>query len=133
MKKEQKELEAVEREEEERRSAAQVKKETDLRFRERARRQKKKLEDYYASLRKKAQMELYGNSNDSPLGSNTYMSPYMMEHDADSNSSDSDEEAEERRMPRSDTSPTRRDKFNSAAKVGGDGETLTELSIPPVA
>ena len=80
MKKEQKELEAVEKEEEERRSAAEAKKETELRFRERVRRQKKKLEAYYASLREKAEMELYGSPNDSPLPTNASMSAYM-EHD----------------------------------------------------
>ncbi len=48
--KEQNELAVMEREEEERRRAEQTRKETDMRFRERAARQKKKLEAYYASL-----------------------------------------------------------------------------------
>jgi len=52
IRKEQKELAAMEREENERRRAEDVRKETDERFRERARRQKKKLEAYYTGLRK---------------------------------------------------------------------------------
>lgn len=51
MRKEQKELAAVDREENERRQAEDARKETDMRFRERARRQKKKLEAYYTGLR----------------------------------------------------------------------------------
>jgi len=51
IRKEQKELAAMEREENERRRAEEARKETDERFRERARRQKKKLEAYYTGLR----------------------------------------------------------------------------------
>lgn len=51
IRKEQKELAAMEREENERRRAEDARKETDERFRERARRQKKKLEAYYTGLR----------------------------------------------------------------------------------
>ena len=50
IRKEQVELEAMEREEAGRRLAEQARREADLRFREHARRQKKKLEAYYAGL-----------------------------------------------------------------------------------
>lgn len=50
IRKEQLELEAMEREEAGRRLAEQARRDADLRFREHARRQKKKLETYYADL-----------------------------------------------------------------------------------
>jgi hypothetical protein len=52
IRKEQLELEAMEREETERRLAEQARRDADLRFREHARRQKKKLEAYYSDLRR---------------------------------------------------------------------------------
>ena len=54
VRKEQRELEAMEREEAERRLLLQAHRDADLRFREHARKQKKKLEAYYANLREEA-------------------------------------------------------------------------------
>ena len=57
LKKEQKELEALQREEEERQASEAAKLERDAKFRERAARQKKKLQAYYASLKRQADIE----------------------------------------------------------------------------
>lgn len=57
VRKEQKELAAMEREENERRRAEDARKEMDQRFRERARRQKKKLEAYYIGLSESVDVE----------------------------------------------------------------------------
>jgi len=66
IKKEQKELEALQREESERLALEAAKKERDAKFRERAMRQKRKLHAYYASLKSQAFSEQKYSSNELP-------------------------------------------------------------------
>lgn len=77
--KEQRELEAAEREEAARQAEEEAQKQRDAKFRDRAAKQKKKLEKYYAALRDKATAELYGEQqppaqHDMPGGHSTITS-----------------------------------------------------------
>ena len=57
MKKEQRELETLEKEDEARRAGEQARKDADARFRARAKMSKRKLEAYYAALKQEAERE----------------------------------------------------------------------------
>lgn len=77
--KEQRELEAAEREEAARQAEEEAQKQRDAKFRDRAAKQKKKLEKYYAALRDKATAELDGEQqppaqHDMPGGHSTITS-----------------------------------------------------------